>query len=274
MQRLMLFVGLCYFCGQAFPQSKTADDALLAKTRSLYDAPFTRGLISFDCSVQFDWKAHFSDVLGSVPSAALPTIERLQSIQHRVFVDRSGAVVSTIPKSPDLSDVANGSALEHGFQNIASSGLNSWMPSSTNVILPVPPTKFAFQRLDAGYKLAMNGPGVTATLLLAEDMRITSGIVQQPQPLRFVTDFTNGSNGLVLSSIKTENTSDTATDSEASFAFTYQTVDGFQLPLMVIVNSSHPETWRYTLTDCQVKKGISINVGLPKLPTVDETHNH
>jgi hypothetical protein len=39
------------------------------------------------------------------------------------------------------------------------------------------------------------------------------------------------------------------------YTFTYQTVDGMQLPEHVVVTrESHHEVWRYTLTDCKVKK--------------------
>jgi len=70
-----------------------------------------------------------------------------------------------------------------------------------NVILPVEPTTFGFEKIQTGYKLAMSGPGVDGTLLLATDMRITSGVMQQPQPMRFTTAFMNGPSGFLLTSI-------------------------------------------------------------------------
>src|ERR1700733_1294943 len=117
-----------------FAQSKESDDVLLAKTRALYDAPFTRSLVSFDCAVQFDWKVHFMETLGKVPPAAIPTLEHLQPIHHRVFVNRSGAVVSEVPQATDLTGVTHGADLERGLQAMISSGLNAWLPFSTNVI--------------------------------------------------------------------------------------------------------------------------------------------
>ena len=91
---------------------------LLAKTRALYHAPFTQGLISFDCAVEFDWKQHFVDAqhwldpTKAVSPAAISASEHLQTVPLRVFVDRSGAVVSPIPNSPGLTGVAHTVELE------------------------------------------------------------------------------------------------------------------------------------------------------------------
>lgn len=98
---------------------------MLSKARDLYDAPFTRQLVSFDCSVRFDWKKHFIDTVGVVPAAAIPTVNRLQMLPHRVFVDRSGAVVSEIPRASDLSGTPRAAELEAAFQAMVSSGLNA-----------------------------------------------------------------------------------------------------------------------------------------------------
>jgi hypothetical protein len=257
----MSIVMLC-FCLPAISQS-TSNETLMSRTRALYDAPFTRDLVSFDCAVQFDWKEHFVEILGKIPPAAEPTAERLQTIQHRVFVDRSGAVVSAIPKAPDLTGVNKAAELEQIFNLMISNGLNAWLPSSMNVILPVEPTTFGFEKIQTGYKLAMSGPGVDGTLLLATDMRITSGVMQQPQPMRFTTAFMNGPSGFLLTSITTGNTTD-ATTGEAKFEYTYQTVEGFEIPSTVTVTPSTTEAWRYALTGCKAMKGIVVKVGLPR----------
>jgi hypothetical protein len=255
-------VALSCFCVSAVAQTIAADEALLTKTRALYDAPFRRNLVSFDCAVQFDWKKHFVDFLGAVPPAAVPTAERLQTVEHRVFIDRSGAVVSAIPKAPDLTRVAHAPELEQALNAMVSGGLNAWLPFSTNVILPVGPTKFNIQKIDPGYKLVMNGPGVAATLLLDKDMRLTSVVSTLPQHMRFTTEFTVGPDGFLLGSLKTGDTSD-AEIREATFAFTYQTVQGFQLPGVVTVTPSTSESWQYALTNCKAMTGVTLKVGPP-----------
>lgn len=264
MRRLIVLVALVSFCFPVLAQTKATDEALLAKARASYDEPFMQGLVSFDCAVKFDWKAHFLELLNTIPPAAVPTIERLQTIQHRVFVNRSGATVSSIPKTPELNGVAKAAELEQVFYGMVPGGLNAWMPFGTNVILPVGSTKYSFEKIDSGYKLVMNGAGVAGTLLLADDLRITSGVSQLPQPMRFTTEFVNGPHGFLLKSVKTGDTSDASGGGVADFSYTYQDVEGFQIPSTVRVKPSTSEAWNYELTDCKVMKGIVIKVGLPK----------
>jgi hypothetical protein len=237
----------------------------MSKARGLYDAPFTRQLVSFDCSVQFDWKKHFINTLGTVPSAALPTVNRLQSLSHRVFVDRSGAAVSEIPRATDLSGTSHAADLEAAFRAIVSSGLNAWLPFATNVILPVKPTTFTLQHLDSGFKVVMTGVNVSATLDLLPDMRIVSVISERPQPQHFVTEFTSGPNGYLLQSVKTGSGVDAQTSWDAIFAYRYQEIQGFQIPVEVAVTQvATGEKWEYSVDGCKVVSGIVVNVQAPE----------
>jgi hypothetical protein len=66
---LLTTVTFC-LCIPVRAQAGASDKDLLIKARGLYDAPFTGNLVSFDCEVQFDWKKHISDLLGTVPPQA------------------------------------------------------------------------------------------------------------------------------------------------------------------------------------------------------------
>jgi hypothetical protein len=246
-------------------QAPDSDDALLSKARSLYDAPFTRNLVSFDCAVQFDWKGHFQQAIGSVPPAAVPMIDQLQAIPHRVFVDRSGATVSAIPKTPDLSSIPHIADLEQALDSIVKGGINAWIPFATNVILPIKPTRFAFQKAGTGYTVAMNGNGVDVTLLLGSDMRLTSGDSQLPQQMRFKTRFIDGPDGYLL-----ESEAITPTDGkgggESAFNYKFQPLQSIQLPSEVTVTPANSEVWHFSLADCKLMTGITIKVSAP--PTV------
>lgn len=237
---------------------------MLSKARGLYDAPLTRQLVSFNCSVQFDWRRHFINTLGTIPPAALPTVNRLQLVRHRVFVDRSGAVVSETPKATDLAGTPHAADIEAAFQAIVSSGLNTWLPFATNVILPVKPTTFTFQRSDTGFKVVMKGTNMSATLDLLPDLRITNGISELPQPQHFATEFTSGPNGYLLQSVKTGAGADPHTSWDAIFVYRYQNIQGFQLPIEVAVTNATGEKWDYSLNNCKATTGIVINVQAPK----------
>lgn len=265
MRHLNLLLIPLLACLPALSQSTDSNDAMLSKTRGLYDAPLTRQLVSFDCSVRFDWKRHFINTLGTVPSAALPTVNRLQSLPHRVFVDRSGAVVSEIPRATDLSGMPHAPDLEAALQAMESSGLNAWLPFATNVILPVKPTTFMFQPVDTGFKVVMKGANISATLNLLPDMRITSVISELPQPQHFVTGFTTGPNGYLIQSVKTGSGTEAQTSWEAIFSYHYQNIQGFQLPAEVAVTQmATGEKWEYSLDDCKVVTGTVVNVQAPR----------
>jgi hypothetical protein len=82
--------------------------------------------------------------------------------------------------------------------------------------------------------------------------------------MRFNTEFTTGPDGYLLQSIKTGDTTETAVNGDASFAFTYQTVQGFELPSLVTIRPSTTEPWHYALTDCKTVTGATIKLGPPK----------
>jgi hypothetical protein len=238
---------------------------MLLKARGLYDAPLARQLVSFDCSVQFDWRGHFINTLGTVPAVALPTVNRLQSLPHRVFVDRSGAVVSEIPRATDLSGMSYASEFEATFQAMVSAGLNAWIPFATNVILPVKPTTFTFEPVNNGFVVVMKGMNVSATLNLLPDMRITSVTSELPLQQHFATEFTSGPNGYLIQSVKTGAGADAHTSWNAIFAYVYQDIQGFQLPAQVNVTQvATGEKWDYSLDDCKAVTGKIVNVQAPK----------
>lgn len=244
--------------------SQTPSDAkLLEKTRAMYDAPFRRELIGFDCDIDFDWNAHFVDLLGTVPPAAAPLIGRLKTIHYKIAVDRNQATVSSMPAVPDLKSTEHATELEQGLRAVLTSGLNAWVPTATNVLLPVGPTTYNYEKLANGYKLSMKGPGVDGTLLLSADFRITSGVTNAPQPLRFTTEFIDGPHGYLLSHLQTSNTADVSTPLDASFRYTYQDVQGFRLPLEIEIVPAGPEKWRYTLSGCKLTTGVQIQ-NLPR----------
>jgi hypothetical protein len=264
MRRFLIPVAVAAFCIQGVTQTADSGDVLLSKTRALYDAPFTRNLVSFDCAIQFDWKQHFSDALRTVPPAAVPAIERLQNVQHRVFVDHTGAVVSAIPKAPDLTDTPHASDLEQVLTAMETQGVNGWVPFGVNEILPIKPTIFSFDKVDDGYRLTMNGPGMAATLQLDSGLRLKSGVSQSPQSLRFSTEFINGPNGLLLQSVKTTSPDNPTGQGEATFTYAYQQLDGFSIPSAVTVTPPNREVWKFALTDCRVNKAITVTVAPPR----------
>jgi len=134
MRQLRLSIILLSICFPVVARSQQADEELLAKTRVLYDAPFTRGLCVLDCAVQFDWKKHFVETVGQVPprpfrlwaSSGYRAPGLCRSLGRRDFRNSKGYRPRERTSCPEL---------ERALQAIVSSGLNAWLPFGTNVIL-------------------------------------------------------------------------------------------------------------------------------------------
>ncbi|HEY5331175.1 MAG TPA: hypothetical protein VIJ79_14935 [Acidobacteriaceae bacterium] len=261
MRRITLAIVFVSIWTTALSQSTPADQALLARTRAIYDVPFRQGLINFDCAVGFDFEQHIKDNFAATPPGAAPLIKALQPIRYRVFVDRSGAVVSAQPKLPDLSTVEHAADLEEANRNLLQAGLSTWEPYASGVVLPLGSTQYHFEKKAGGenYQLTMNGEGLAAILTLDANLHLLSGVVEKPMHIELTTEFAPGIKGLVLAATST-NTNHAGI---ARFRYTYQLVDGFQLPASIWASSEQNMTWHYTLTDCRTAHAQVIQVRPP-----------
>jgi hypothetical protein len=250
---LLLSFGLCLPC---FSQSNDTDQSLLEKTKALYDTPFRRGLISFDCAIQFDLKQHLKDNLAPAAAATGPLFDLIEPIRYRVFVDGSGAIVSAQPKLPDLSKVPHANDAEESNRNLMQFGLGNWVPYAYGELLPLGPTKYKFEKTPIGYTLSMHGDNLESVLRLDRDLHLISGTVEKPMHIEMTQNFIKGPDGLVLAASSTN----TEHAGIVNYQYTYQAIDGFQIPDSIILTSPQGITLRYKLTDCKAQHGIVVKV--------------
>ena len=231
--------------------------ALLAKTKALYDTPFQAGLINFDCAIDFDFEQYLKSNWGEAARTDSPLAQLLKPIRYRVFVDHSGATVSAQPKLPDFSQLPLASQLEESNRELMQLGLTNWVPYAYGEVLPVGSTNYQFEKTTTGYNLSMDGPGITGKLTLDNDLHLVGGVFDTSQHIEITTKFVSASNGLVLAASST-NTNHIGV---ARFTYTYQAVDGFQLPQSIgLTSEQNKMTLNYTLTDCKVQHGIVVHV--------------
>jgi hypothetical protein len=89
------------------------------------------------------------------------------------------------------------------------------------------------------------------------DQHLVGGVVDTSQHIEITTKFVSTPNGLVLAASST----DTNHIGVARFTYTYQVVDGFQLPQSIgLTSEQNKMTLNYTLTDCKVQHGIVVHV--------------
>lgn len=255
MQICRASIVLCYCAMLCHAQATKTDQALLSQVREKYDAPFNRSLQSFDCAVDFSWKEHFTEAPRVGDEATDEEIEKLiQPIRNRVEVTRQAVTVSSgltedaIDKLP-YRGMAEG-LLEHAVQK----SLYTWLAASTNTILPNPATPVSFKQSASGYKLVYKVRTSDVEMVLTPDMRLQrAGLKAHPSD-HFEISFAPGPQGFLLASWTMGEDGNWERGHRLIYTYTYQTVDGVELPEHVaVVRESHHEVWQYGLSGCIVK---------------------
>ena len=235
-------------------QVAPSDAALLSQARGAYDAPFERGLKSFDCAVDFNWKQHWADTYRLGDEGTDEEIETsIQPIRNRVTVTRTDAIVSSGMTDEQLTKLPHGGMAESLLQHAVQLSLRNWLIASNNALLPPAGTPVHFEPLAAGYNLELKIKTFDVEMMLTRDMNLKSMGVRGSDGDRQELDFHPGPHGFDLSSWTMGENGDFKAGNRLIFTYTYQVVDGFQIPAHIVVNrESHHEVWRYTLTDCKV----------------------
>jgi hypothetical protein len=273
MRRYVIIAMLGISCVSSFGQSlkvtpkiaKSPSDAevLLAKTEALYDTPFRSGLINFSCTIDFDFAKYLKSNFGETTRTDSPIAQLLKPITYRVFVDHSGATISPQTKLPEFSQLPVAAQLEESNRALIQTGLNNWVPYAYGEVLPIAPTNYQFEKTATGYNLSMDGQGITGKLILDSDLHLREGVIETSQHIEITTKFVDAPNGLVLAASST----DTDHAGVARFTYTYQFVDGFQLPQHVgVASEQNKMTLYYTLTDCKAQHGTVVHIAPPTKP--------
>jgi hypothetical protein len=228
---------------------------MLSQVREKYDAPFDRNLESFDCAVDFSWKEHFAETTRVGDEGTDWELERFfQPIRNRVSVTRQNVSVSSGLSDDAIGKLPHGGMAELLLEHAVQKSLYNWLPASTNVLLPAPATPVHFEPTPSGYKLVFKMENFDVEMALAPDMRLESAMAKGPQSDHFETLFAPGQHGFLLTSWTMTEDGNPEPGHRLIFTYTYQTVDGVQLPEHVaIIRESHHEVWRYRLSGCTVK---------------------
>lgn len=251
--RALLAFCLCAVLCHA--QAAKTDQALLTQAREKYDAPFNRNLQSFDCAVNFSWKDHFKETTRVGDEGTDEELQTIfQPIRNRAVVTREKVTVSSGLTDDEIEKLPHGGMAEFLLEHAVEKSLYTWLPASTNAILPGPDTPVSFEQSPSGYKLTFKIQSSDVEMDLAPDMRLQSASLKAPQSDQFETSFTPGPQGFLLSSLTMGEDGNSEMGHRLIYSFTYQTVNGVELPEhVVLIRESHHEVWRYTLSDCSVK---------------------
>jgi len=255
MQIYRASIVFCFCAMLCHAQGTKTDQALLKQLREKYDAPFDRNLRSFDCAVDFSWKEHFTETTRVGDEGTDEELETiLQPIRNRVAMTAQNVTVSSGLTDDAIGKLPHGGMAELLLEHAVRKSISAWWPASTNTMFPDPGTPVSFEQSPSGYKLTYKLQGSDVEMFLAPDMRLQRFGLKAPQSNQLETTFTPGQHGLVLTSLTMGENGNSEVGHRLIFSFTYQTVDGVELPEHVsVVRESHHEVWRYRLSDCIVK---------------------
>lgn len=255
MQIYRASIVFCFCAMLCHAQATKTDQALLSQAREKYDAPFNRNLQSFDCAVDFSWKEHFTETTRVGDEGTDEELEKIfQPIRNRAVVTRQSVTVSSGLTEEAEEKLPHGGMAEGLLKHAVQKSLYSWLPASTNTILPNSATPVSFEQSPSGYKLAFKMQNSDVDMVLAPDMRLQRATLKAPQSDHFETSFASGQHGFLLTSWIMGEDGNSEPGHRLIFTYTYQTVDGVELPEHVaVIRESHHEVWRYRLTDCSVK---------------------
>jgi len=248
----ILFLGFSPLAISA--QTAETDRALLAKARASYDNPFDRKLKSFDCAVDFSWKQHWADTYRVGDEGTDEEIEKLiQPIRNRVTVTHEDAIVSSGMTEEQEHKLPHGGMAEGLLQHAVRFSLRTWLVASNNALLPTTDTPVHFESSTSGHKMEFKIKTFEVVMMLTRDMGLQTMSVKGSNDDRQEFEFHPGPQGFLLGSWTMGEDGTFKPGNRLIFTYTYQIVDGFQIPAQMVVNrESHHEVWRYSLSDCKV----------------------
>jgi hypothetical protein len=249
------FSALCPLSPCLHAQQADSDSALLNKARASYDTPFDRGLKSFDCAVQLNWKEHWADTYRVGDEGTDQEIETfIQPIHNRVTVTRDDAIMSSGMTEEQEHALPRGGMAEGLLKHSVRFSLRTWLVAANNQLLPAPDTPVHFESPTPAYKMDFKIKTFDVVMVLTHDMSLQSMAAKGSDSDRQEFDFHPGPQGFLLSTWTMGEDGNFKPGNRLIFTYNYQLVDGFQLPAHMVVNrESHHEVWRYALSDCIVK---------------------
>lgn len=255
MQILRASIVFCFWAMVCNAQTANTDQALLSQIRGKYDAPFDRSMQSFNCAVDFSWKDHFKETLRVGDEGTDEELETVfQPIRHHVEVTRQSVTITSGLSESEIDKLPHGGMAERLLEHAIQKSLYTWLPASTNAIVPDAAPPASIVQTSSGYKLAIKMQNSDVEMAFDPDMRLQSAGLKADPSSHVETSFSPGAQGFLLASWTVGEGGNPEQGHRLTFSYTYQSVDGVALPEHVVVNrESHHEVWRYRLTNCSVK---------------------
>lgn len=134
----LLFAAVTLSLSSAVCGAQTAvhDVTVLDQIRAKYDTPFERNLESFNCTVEFSWNQHFTEVARLGDEGTDEEIAKfIQPITTCVTITRQNATVSSGMTEDEERKLPRGGMAEGLLKQAVQYSLNNWLAASGTALL-------------------------------------------------------------------------------------------------------------------------------------------
>jgi len=257
--RILSLLVLVAIAAPANPQALSSKDKeqLLVTARAQYYNLRFQGLKSFSCNVDVDWDAIFTQAAGATLPADNPMMAYL--LKSRLGVKEnvdSGAEVTWANTGTPPEDMAQSvNQLRGGVKQMLSGFFETWTANINGDLFSKDVTSVT--ATNGGYLVEEKSTGGgDDTLTFNKDMLLShvsnksAGVVTEIDPR-----YSKTPQGLLVNDIEADSRQTAAAPpTHVSMTTDYQTVEGFQLPNMIVLSVKNIATFKLKLTGCTVEK--------------------
>jgi hypothetical protein len=231
--------------------------AKLSAARALYYTPTTRGLQSFRCNVDFDWKDMLTRYAGTTVPDDNPFLQYLRSVQLAVSDDLKGAgqLEWTTAGSPPAGQEDSAAKMKEGMQQMMTGFFSSWNAYMNGNMVPAPDATTTITETPDGMRMHATAADTDVTELFDKNMLLTQAHVVQPtSDVYAYPTYIDTTDGRIVSAIRTVfRQPPTAPSAELTLNISYAPVQSFRLPESLNYELKNIGAFAFRFSACSVQ---------------------
>jgi hypothetical protein len=252
---LLLFFVAFIICMPSLAQDKASRDRLLA-AHAMYYTPTANGLRSFRCEAAIDWKAMLTRYTGNDIPDDNPFLKYLLAVHLSVAdqLNGKGAMEWTDGSVQPEGKEENAKQMHDGLQTAMAGFFQTWNAFMNGSMVPLPDSTLTVTAAEAGVHLS----GASASIKFDEDFdeNMLLRRVQVAGPdlkVLAIPSYQRTTDGLIISAVTSQiNQPPSAPQMEVTFRIAYTTVESFQIPSNIVIDTKNVGVIDISFNSCQV----------------------
>ena len=235
----------------------TSPSTKLTAARALYYTPTLRGLKSFRCTVDFDWKDFLSRHAGADVTDDNPYLQYLRGVHLAVSDDLNGegklewTTAAVVPAGKEDS-VAK---MKDGMQQMMTGFFSSWNAYMNGNMVPMPDSTTTVTDNADGLRVHAAAESTEVTELFDKNLLLTESHVAQPgSDVHAYPTYDDTPDGRVISAIRTVfRQPPNASPAELNIRIGYAPVQGFRIPETLDYELKNVSSFSFKFSACSVE---------------------